>query len=75
MLINKSVQHNHDDHFSHNCAALVNAMQDCTWRVVSHTWDQHQVHRTDTCNWRKAQLQHELVAVLTFSYTTRTDIG
>lgn len=43
-------------------------MKGCTWRVVSHSWDQRQVLRTNTSSWRVAQLQQEVMAVVTLPY-------
>lgn len=42
-----------------------------TWGKVSHSWNQNQVWRTGTRSGTEAQLQHEVVAVATFSYTKR----
>lgn len=44
-----------------------------TWCVVGHAWYQLQIHRTDTRSWSEAQLQQEVVGVLTLScnYTVK----
>lgn len=53
-------------------ASAVSVLYFCsTWCDVSHPWNLFQALRTDTSSWTVAQLQHEVVAVLTFPYTRR----